>query len=254
MTNKDEFIKQKIQKIIDSVINREIITNINLTSRQLDILSQLNEFCTNKILNDIEIEKDPRKIPYKTNEELRYALIALCLSVALANHRSKNKYNKEFFNDNIFIESISSDMIKIRFENTEDHIIKSAINPELIFDWMIYRDFEGRGIYTLINEKMKGIGLDEYNAGGCPIYEFARFQRKYHDYRTRKETLNKESAQEAFRNAVAQQIAIQITNQQLLEGNNPMDFVNMLFEKQNYENSIEEITKSFVKNKNKFFP
>ena len=94
---------------------------------------------------------------------------------------------------------------------------------------------------------MNGLDLDEYNAGGCPIYEFARFQRKYHDYKTRKETLGKESAQEAFRNAVAQQVAAQITTQQLLEGKDPMEFVNMLFGKQNYENSINEIVKSFEK-------
>ena len=130
-------------------------------------------------------------------------------------------------------------------------IIEKAINAELIFDWMIYRDFEGRGIYALINEKMDGLTLDEYNAGGCPIYEFARFQRKYHTYKKAKELKSKESAQEAFRNAVAQQVATQITAQQLLEGKDPMEFVNMLFGKPDFENSIKEITGGVGNNKSK---
>lgn len=251
MMHKNEIIEQEIQKIVDKVSNRQIETNICLTPRQLDIISQLNEFCANKILNDTEVEKDPRKISYKTNEEVKYALTALCLSVVLSNHRSKIKYNKEFFEDNIYVESPTPDILRLRFEKMESYIAEEAINPELVFDWMVYRDFEGRGIYTLINEKMNGIGLDEYNAGGCPIYEFARFQRKYHDYKKRKETLSKESAQEAFRNAVAQQVATQITAQQLLDGKDPMEFVQMLFGTQNYENSINEIIKSFPQKKDK---
>lgn len=249
--HKDELIKLEIQKIINKVSNKQIETNICFTLRQLDILSQLNEFCLNKILNDNEVENDPRKISYKTNEEFKFALTALCLSVILTDHRSPNKYNKEFLENNIFVESPSPNIINLKFGKIENYIIEKAINAELIFDWMIYRDFEGRGIYALINEKMDGLTLDEYNAGGCPIYEFARFQRKYNDYKKRKETLGKESAQEAFRNAVAQQIATQITTQQLLEGKDPMEFVNILFGKPDFENSINEITKSFAKNKDR---
>ena len=168
------------------------------------------------------------------------------------NHRSKNKYTKEFFEGNIFVETTDNDTIYIKFENIEDKIVDNAINPELIFDWMVYRDDEGRGIFALINEKVCDIDdLKDYNTGGDPVYEFARFQKKYHIYRKTKETKSKESAQEAFRNAVAQQVAAHITAQQLLEGKDPMEFVNMLFGKPDFENSINEITKSFAKNEDK---
>lgn len=252
MDKKEEIIKNEIQKIVDKVAGRKIETNAFLTPRQLNIISQLNEFSTNKILSDNEVEKDPRKIAYKTNQELETAIIALCLSVALINHRSKNKYTKEFFENNIFVESVDNDTVKIRFENIEDKIVDNAINPELIFDWMIYRDNEGRGIFSLINEKVCDISdLNDYSAGGDAVYEFARFQRKYHTYKKKKETKSKESAQEAFRNAVAQQVAVQITSQQLLSGKDPMEFVNMLFSKPDFENSIKEITSSFDANKPK---
>ena len=144
------------------------------------------------------------------------------------------------------------DFCKNTLENIEEKIVDNAINPELIFDWMVYRDDEGRGIFALINEKVCDIDdLKDYNAGGDAVYEFARFQRKYYTYKKTKETKSKESAQEAFRNAVAQQIATQITTQQLLSGKDPMEFVNMLFEKPDFENSINEITKSFAKNKDR---
>lgn len=250
MTKKEEFIKNEIQKIVDKVAGRKIKTNVFLSPRQLDIISQLNEFSTHQILYDDEVERDPRKIPYKTNQELKTALCALCLSIALINHRSKNKYTKEFFEDNIFVESENNDTLNIRFENVEEKIVDDAINPELIFDWMIYRDDEGRGIFALINEKVCDIDdLKDYNTGGDAVYEFARFQRKYHTYKKTKETKSKESAQEAFRNAVAQQVASQITAQQLLSGKDPMEFVNMLFGKPDFENSINQITSSFTQNK-----
>lgn len=252
MDNKEKILINEIQKIVDKVAGRKIKTNVFLTPRQLDIISQLNEFSTNKILSDDEVERDPRKIAYKTNQELKIAMISLCLSIALMNHRSKNKYTKEFFEDNIFIESENNDTLNIRFENIEEKIVDNAINPELIFDWMIYRDNEGRGIFSLINEKVCDISdLNDYSTGGDAVYEFARFQRKYHTYKKKKETKSKESAQEAFRNAVAQQVAVQITSQQLLSGKDPMEFVNMLFSKPDFENSIKEITSSFDANKPK---
>ena len=80
----------------------------------------------------------------------------------------------------------------------------------------------------------------------CAHINCNRFQKKYHICRKTKETKSKESAQEAFRNAVAQQVAAHITAQQLLEGKDPMEFVNMLFGKPDFENSIKESISSSV--------
>ena len=249
--NKEKIIETEIKKIIDNVAKREIKTNVFLYPNQLAILSQLNVFCTNNILNNPEIEKDPRKIAYTTNIELKTALIALCLSVTLINHRSKEKYTKEFFEKNILVESPDNDTVEIKFEKTDNKIIEKAINPEFVFDWMVYRDKEGRGIFALMNEKVCDLEWHEYYAGGSPIYEFARFQKKYFDYRRNKERKSKESAQESFRNAVAQQVAIQITNQQLLAGKNPMDFVNLLFGKTDYNVSVDDIIKAISEDTDK---
>ena len=90
MDKKEQLLLNEIQKIINKVSERKIEVNVCLTSRQIDIISQLNYFCVHKILDDIEVSRDPRKITYKANQELKLALVAMCLSVTLTSHRAKS--------------------------------------------------------------------------------------------------------------------------------------------------------------------
>ena len=248
MDTKEQILQTEIQKIVDKVNSRKVETNALLTPYQLNIISQLNFFCSSKILGDVEVRKDPRKITYKTNQELKLALVALCLSVSLISHRAKKNYDKEYFEDNILVDHQAPDILMIHFNNIEDFIVDKAISSELVFDWMVYRDFDGRGISALINEKLCDFELDGYNSGGCPVYEFARFQRKYYDYKRRKQNKNKEKAQETFRNAVVQEVASQIATQQILNGHNPLDFINMLFDSKDYDKALAEFSQQPAKN------
>ena len=59
MNKKEEFIKNEIQKIVDKVAERKVKSNVFLSPRQLDIISQLNEFSTHQILNDDEVKYSP---------------------------------------------------------------------------------------------------------------------------------------------------------------------------------------------------
>lgn len=73
---------QKFQKIIRSLIRRaaeaEIVSEIPLEPEQLAALQNLNRYCVNQVLNDTEVVYDPRKINYKSNQELKAALVACC--------------------------------------------------------------------------------------------------------------------------------------------------------------------------------
>jgi len=251
MDKKTQILQDEIQKIVNHVSERKVEADIFLSPRQLDIISQLNHFSTHKILNDIEVCKDPRKIAYKTNQELKLALVALCLSVVLTKHRSKNFYDKEYLENNILVENISNGTVFVGFNQIEEYIVDEAIDSELVFDWMVYGDFQGRGISALINEKMCDIELEGYNSGGCPVYEFARFQRKYFDYKRRKQNKDKAQAQDTFRNAIVQQVANQIAAQQLMNGNNPLDLVNLLFDSKDYDKALRQLTKSTTENPDK---
>lgn len=234
-------INEKIQEIINKAANSSISSNILLDTEQLELLHQLNIFCINQVLNDTETIKDPRKIIYKSSQEMKIALVALCLTRALTNHRSKQKYTKEFFEQNINIYSDANGSKNIDFGQIEENEAYKAINNEIIFDWMIYRDCQGRGINALVDEKTFNCGLEDFKQGGDPIYEFARFQRKYFEYKHRKELSGRESAQEAFRNTIIQQAAVEIAKQQMLAGQNPLELVNLLFEAKDYNQAISQI-------------
>ena len=93
---------------------------------------------------------------------------------------------------------------------------------------MIYRDNAGLGIKALIDNKTNLVGLDTYRAGGDPIYEFARFHRKYTEKEHEKEEKRRESAQEALRNALVQSLAAEVSKQQLLAGQDPLALIDRL--------------------------
>ena len=225
---------RSIAKIVDDMISRainlEIKSDVDFDDEQFDALQSLAEYCVRQVLGDIEVIKDPRKIFYKSSQELKLALIAMCLSQSLNNPYRKASENKEFFNNNITIELRREDNSRfISFGKINDEHVKDAIFWDIIEDWKIYRDREGFGIKALVDDKTNLIGLKDYERGGDPLYEFARFQRKYTERERKKEEKARESAQEAFRNAMVQTLAVEAAKQQLLEGKNPMDLVELLF-------------------------
>lgn len=106
--------------------------------------------------------------------------------------------------------------------------VQESLYPEIINDWMIYRDNAGLGIKALIDNKTNLVGLDSYRAGGDPIYEFARFHRKYTEKEHEKEEKRRENAQEALRNALVQSLAAEVSKRQLLAGQDPLALIDRL--------------------------
>lgn len=238
--------QKKLEKIvvgiIDKAINLEIKSNVIFDVEQLEALAGLNEYCVNQVLNDIEVIRDPRKIPYKASQELYSSLIAICLAQSLTNPNRKTRENKEFFRDNITIDTQEPGVKFISFGKIDPTNVQDAIYEDIIEDWKIYRDKEGLGIKSLVDEKTKLVGLDNYQRGGDPLYEFARFHRKYTEKEHRKEEKARECAQEAFRNAMAQTLATEVTRQQLIEGKNPMELLELLFSPQTNRKQIKQIS------------
>jgi len=115
-------------------------------------------------------------------------------------------------------------------------IIK-IIKDNRLFDGIDYGDIEK--IMNCLGAKTSG-----YKKGGDKLYEFARFHRKYTEKERKKEEIARESAQTAFRNAMVQAVATQVAQQQLLEGKNPMEIVEMLFAPTTNKKKIQRLTKS----------
>ena len=241
MADKQSLIDEAINKIIEKAGSSQIQSDIALDEEQLELLSQLNIFCVQQVLDDEEVKRDPRKIGYKTNQEFKTALVALCLSRSLINPRAPKNYNKEYFDANINVETLENNIKNITFKNIEEKEVDKALNIELVCDWMIYRDKNGKGIRALMDAKTLHQDLTDYQKGGDPVYEFARFERKLYEKKQSKEIFSKESAQEAFRNTIVQQVAAEIAKQQIASGQNPMELVNLLFAPQDYNYAIQKM-------------
>ena len=230
---------EDVQNLIEQAVSCTITTKIPLSQDQFDALQNLNEYCVSLVLQTPEVAKKPLKVLYKTNEELKLALIAICLSHALTNPRRKVNENKQFFEKNITIYSFPDNTKNIDFGAIDPQNVVEAINWEIIEDWKLYRDNEYGGIKALVDEKTHLTGLDGYQRGGDPLYEFARFHRKFTEKENKVAEESKIEAQNSFRNAVVQSVASEVAKQQLLQGKDPMDIINSLLGQSDRLQTIE---------------
>ncbi len=201
---------------------------IPLSAEQTDALQNLNEYCVNLALQMPEVAKKPLKVIYKSNEEFKTALVAFCLCQSLTNPRRKLRESKEFFEKNITIYHLPNNVKEIDFGGITPENVVEAVNWEVLEDWKLYRDNESGGIKALVDEKTNLAGLDTYQRGGDPLYEFARFHRKFTEKENKIAEESRIQAQNAFRNAVVQSVTSEVAKQQLLAGRNPMDIINSL--------------------------
>lgn len=220
--------EEDIQNLINQALSCTVTCKIPLSAEQTDALQNLNEYCVNLALQMPEVAKKPLKIIYKSNEEFKTALVAFCLCHSLTNPRRKLRENKEYFEKNITIYHLPNNVKEINFGEISPESVAEAINWDVLEDWKLYRDNETGGIKALVDEKTNLTGLDNYLRGGDPLYEFARFRRKFTEKENKIAEESRIQAQNAFRSAVIQSVTSEVAKQQLLSGRNPMDIINSL--------------------------
>ncbi len=219
---------RSIQDLVDDAFYAQIQTNVNLDYDQLNALQNLSEYSVQCAIESPEVIKKPLKVIYKANEALTKALVAICLAQALINPRRNVRENKQFFEHNITVTQKENRIKIIDFGNIRPENVQAAIYWDIIEDWKLYFDKNYGGIRSLVDEKTNLVGLPGYRAGGDPMYEFARFHRKFTEKERGIEEETKIAVKRAFQEGVAQTVAIEATKQQLLEGKNPMDIINSL--------------------------
>ena len=220
--------KEDAQNLIDMALQCTVSSLVPLNQEQLDALQNLNEYCVHLALQNPEVVKHPLKIVYKSNEEFKMALVAFCLAYSLTNPRRKLVEDKDFFEKNIAIYHQSNNVKEISFGEIDQQLVIEAINWDIVEDWKLYRDSERDGIRALVEEKTNMLGLEDYKRGGNPLYEFARFHRKFMEKEKRAEYRSKQEMQNAYRNAVISSVTSEVAKQQLLEGKSPVDIINAL--------------------------
>ncbi|MBP5399678.1 MAG: hypothetical protein J6Y53_04600 [Alphaproteobacteria bacterium] len=216
------------QNLVNLILHCTISSQVPFSEEQMSALQNLNEYCVYIALQNPEVAKVPLKIIYKSNEEFKMALVAFCLAQSLTNPRRKKVEDKDYFEKNITIYQQQNNVKEISFGEIDPQTIIEAINWEIVEDWKLYRDNERGGIRALVDEKTNMLGLDNYKRGGNPLYEFARFHRKFVEKENRIAQKNKQEAQNAFRSAVISSVASEVAKQQIAAGKNPMDIINSL--------------------------
>jgi len=241
INQKHRQIEKVIREWAERCADMEIKSNVALTPEQINLLRKMHILAINFALTQPESQRDPRKISYMANDELKTGLAAILLTHVLTNSLSKSKYTKEYLFKNIVVWADDDGSAKhVNFSGIENFIVQDAIFPEIIYDWTIYRSPEGRGINALSDEKTRFQGLSNFKRGMSPISEFSRFERKFFENKQKKLLAQKESTQQAFRNSFVQQVAIAAAKQ-MLEHNDPMQLAQQLFATEDYTQAIENL-------------
>ena len=233
--NKDQILQKTMNELVERAIGKNLITDISLSLNQMQDLDNLNRYCVTQTLGDEEVLRDPRKLAYKSNQELQLALQAICLSQSLIRPNRSYKENREFFSSNITVSMSDNQTKSISFGRVSPELVQEAIYTGIIEDWKIYRDREGMNIKSLVDVKTNFTGLSGFMRGGNSVQEFARFNRKYFEKEKMKEERAREELENSMRAAIAQNIFSKMTDQMLEAGKSPQEIMDSLINSLEYK-------------------
>ena len=184
-----------------------------LSSFQINLLEKLLAFANHQIKYDSEVNHMPSKIIYKLNQEFKLSLVALMTTCALLDPTRQGQESESFFNRQINI--IQKNHTKlVHFGQIRPFLIQNFLIPELVDDWITYRDVCGDGIYALKDKKTILQGLDSFSPGGSPVMEFARFYRKFMEKKLQKNN----KIQQEIKQTALKSLTDEIVRQKLANG------------------------------------
>lgn len=211
-----------------------IVTSFPFTKTQFEQLQKLSLFAVHQASNNDEVRLMPAKMIYKVNEELKLALIALLVTCSVMDFQRQGQETKEFFDAQIKIIQKNNGKKNIDFGIIRADLLERFLIPEIVDDWITYRDVNGDGIHALMRKKTGFIGIKNYEKGGEPLYEFVRFYHKFMEQKQRKS----EKLLEQFKQEAVHSLANKVVEQQLLEGRSPDTILKSLMN----DTKIKEVT------------
>ena len=198
-----------------------------LSAFQNSMLDKLIAFAQYQVQYDAEVRHMPSKMIYKANQELKLSLVALLTTCALLDPTREGQETEAFFNNQINIIQKKNDKL-IHFGQIRPFLIQNFLIPEIVDDWITYRDVRGDGIYALKDKKTVLQGLDSFSPGGSPVMEFARFYRKFMENKLQtKNKLNQQIQQTALKS-----LTDEIIRQKLANGVSPQDVLTSIMSDQ----------------------
>lgn len=210
-----------MQKQVTYLEQERIQTNMLLSSEQLKLLQKLNSFAHYQVVHDYEVQQMPAKVIYKVNQELKLALVALMTTCSLLDPKREGWEAEKFFEKEIKIIQKNSTQKYIDFGKIRPFLLQNFLIPEMVDDWILYRDVAGDGIHALVDRKTALQGLPTYSRGGSPVYEFSRFYRKFMEDKISK----KKQSQNDFKKIAMKTLTEQLIQQQLALGHSPQEIL-----------------------------
>jgi len=198
-------------------IAKQILVSVPLTDEQMRLINLLNEFAIHQAEYDDEVRQFPAKMIYKVNDELKLALVALLTTCSLLDPKRHGNEAQKFFEDQIKVVQDTQNQKVIDFGKIRPELVQQSFIPEVIDDWILYRDVNGDGIRALMDKKTYLQGLPTYNRGGHPVYEFARFYRRFMEDKLAK----KSKEQKSIKEIAIKSLTDQVVRQQLEQGVSP---------------------------------
>ena len=200
---------------------RQLMTSIPLTNDQMRLVTLLNDFAIHQAEYDPEVRQFPAKMMYKVNDELKLGLVALLTTCSLLDPLRHGNEAQKFFEDQIKIIQDSDGNKVIDFGAIRPELIHQSFIPEVIDDWILYRDINGDGIHALMDRKTYLQGLSTYARGGHPVYEFARFYRRFMEDKLAKKIQENQKVKEI----ALKSLTDQVIQHQLELGNSPQQLL-----------------------------
>ncbi len=199
----------------------KIQTNPPLGQGQMGLLQKLNSFAEYQASHDQEVRQMPAKMTYKINAELKLAIVALMTTCSLLDPNRDGPESETYFEKEIKIIQQNSGQKYIDFGHIRPFLIQNFLIPEIVDDWILYRDVAGDGIHALMDRKTALQGLSTYARGGTPVYEFSRFYRKFMENKIAK----KNQTQEDFKKIAMKTLTEQIISSQLAQGHSASEIL-----------------------------
>lgn len=201
----------------NQAIAKQILVSVPLTNEQMRLIALLNDFAIHQAEYDPEVQQFPAKMMYKVNDELKLALVALLTTCSLLDPKRHGNEAQKFFEDQIKIIQDAPNQKVIDFGTIRPRLVQQSFIPEIIDDWILYRDINGDGIHALMDKKTHLQGLKTYARGGHPVYEFARFYRRFMEDKLAK----KSAEQKAIKEIAIKSLTDQVIQQKLEKGISP---------------------------------
>ena len=231
-----------LDKAIDSEKQIRLETIPAIATQQMALLNKLHLFAIHQASYNEEVRRIPVKIGYKVNDELKLAIVAILTACSLLDVKRSGRENQKFFEDQIKITSKNENLKIIDFGKIRPTLIQEFLVPEIVEDWIMYRDINGDGIYALVDSKTYLQGLKDYAKGGTPVYEFARFYRIYMRNRLSQQTEQKKQIQDL----AVKSLIDQVIQKRLSDGCSPQTLLQDALNG-NYDNLLSNETTPSVK-------